>query len=67
MRCAQEGRLQIVDGQFTKTLELSPTELRTGSVVFHNSGEHVSIRLEVLVHRHSTLVEAIQWDYAPVR
>jgi hypothetical protein len=67
VRYAQEGRLQIVDGQFTKTLELSPMELRTGSVLFHNSGEHVSVRLEVLVHRSSTLVEAIQWDYAPVR
>src|SRR5205823_5242848 len=47
IRTAIRGVLTIVDGSYTKTVELDPTQLQTGSVVYrHNSGE-VRFRLEV--------------------
>jgi hypothetical protein len=67
VRYAQRGTLEITDGQFTKTIELTANELQTGSVIFHNSSEHVSLRLEILVHEISRVAEAVRWDYEPPR
>jgi len=67
VRYAQRGTLEITDGQFTKTIELSANELQTGSVIFHNSSEHVSLRMEIVVHELSKLAEVIRWDYEPRR
>jgi hypothetical protein len=67
VRYAQRGTLAITDGQFTKTIELTANELQTGSVIFHNSSEHVSLRLEILVHEVSRVAEVVRWDYEPTR
>jgi hypothetical protein len=67
VRYAQRGTLEITDGQFTKTIELKANELQTGSVIFHNSSEHVSLRMEVLVHELSKAAEIARWDYEPPR
>jgi hypothetical protein len=64
---AQRGTLEITDGQFTKTIELTANELQTGSVVFQNSSEHVSLRMEILVHELSRAAEVVRWDYEPPR
>ncbi len=67
VRYAQGGTLYIADGQFSKTVELTPNELQTGSVVFHNSSEHVTLRLEIAAHQASRISEVIEWEYAPPR
>jgi hypothetical protein len=67
VRYAQSGTLEITDGQSTKTIDLTANELRTGGVVFHNSSDHVSLRLEILVDEISTVAEVVRWDYEPSR
>jgi hypothetical protein len=67
IRYAQGGTLQIIDGLFTKTVELSASELQNGTVIFHSTSDHVSIRLEVLVHENSKIVNAIVWTRASSR
>jgi hypothetical protein len=67
VRYAQRGTLEITDGQFTKTIELTANELQTGSVILHNSSEHVSLRLVILVHEISSVAEVVRWDYEPTR
>jgi hypothetical protein len=67
VRYAQRGTLEITDGQFTKTIELTANELQTGSVIFHNSSEHVSLRMEILVHELARVGEVVRWDYEPPR
>jgi hypothetical protein len=67
VRYAQSGILQINDGRFSKTLELSANELQTGSVVFHSASEHVSLRLEIVVHQLTKVADATDWVYVPPR
>jgi hypothetical protein len=67
VRYAQSGTLEITDGQSTKTIDLTANELRTGTVFFHNSSAHVSLRLEILVDEISTVAEVVRWDYEPPR
>ncbi len=61
IRNSRRGALHIVDGTFTKDLNLSTGELQTGTVIFHNTGDHVSVRLDVIVGEHSVVTESIDW------
>lgn len=61
VRSALRGVLVIVDGVYNKTVELDPSQLQTGTVVYrHNSGE-VRFRLEVYPRERDTIIETVDW------
>ncbi|MGI8742098.1 MAG: hypothetical protein ACR2NN_05935 [Bryobacteraceae bacterium] len=61
IRSATRGVLVIVDGLYNKTVDLDPSQLQTGTVVYrHNSGE-VRFRLEVYPRERDMIVETVDW------
>ncbi len=61
IRRASGAELVIYEGGLSKIVHLRPSELRTGSVIYHSSGAPALIRLEALVTDHSVVSESISW------
>ena len=61
IRGAQRGVLQITDGAYHKQLDLDPSQLQIGSVIYRRVSGSVSFRLEVFTRDRTSLVET--WEY----
>ncbi len=61
VRYATSGTLQIIDGPYTKTVDLSASELQNGTIIFHTASDAVSIRLEIVVRENSKVVDTTAW------
>ena len=62
IRTAQKGVLNIEDGAYSKTVDLDPGQLQTGSVVYHHNSNHVRFRLEVYPKDRDSLTETHEWS-----
>jgi len=62
IRTALKGVLSIEDGAFSKTVDLDPGQLQTGSVVYHHNSTHVRFRLEVYPKDRDSLAETHEWS-----
>jgi hypothetical protein len=60
---ARAAKLVISDGTFSRTLELTPTQLREGSVIYRRLTPDVSLKLEVFVGRTGSVSES--WRLGP--
>jgi hypothetical protein len=61
IRGAKRGVLQIDDGAYHKQLELDPSQLQIGSVIYRRVSGNVTFKLEVFTHDRTSVVET--WDY----
>lgn len=66
IRAALHGRLEIRDGQYTKTVELESGALQTGSVMYPPLSDSVNLRLELSINARDVVSETIEWS-KPVR
>jgi hypothetical protein len=62
IRTALKGVLGIEDGAYSKTVDLDPSQLQTGSVVYHHNSNHVRFRLEVFAKDRDSLTETHEWS-----
>jgi hypothetical protein len=60
---AQSGTLRILDGDFSKVVNLDARQLQNGSVIYMSSENKVSFRLEVITRQKTTIIESV--EYAP--
>ena len=61
IRAAQRGVLEIHDGAYHKELELDPSQLQIGSVIYRRVSGNVTFRLEVFTRDRTSIAET--WDY----
>ena len=61
VRTASRGVLVIVDGNYSKKVELDANQLQTGSVVYRHNASEVRFRFEVYPHDRDTITETIDW------
>ena len=57
---ARSGLLTITDGSFNKSLELDPSQLQNGSVIYHYLTNRVTFRLEVFSQGRASVVETVE-------
>lgn len=62
---ALSGSLRIMAGEFSKMVKLDSRQLQNGSVIYMDSENKVSFRLEVVTRRKTTIGETV--DYNPAR
>jgi hypothetical protein len=61
VKASKHGVLVIQDGAFSKTVDLDPSQLQTGSVVYRHSTKAVKFRLEIQIHEHGVMSESFDW------
>ncbi len=61
VRSATRGVLVIVDGSYSKKVELDSNQLQTGSVVYRHNSSEVRFRFEVYPRERDLIVETIDW------
>lgn len=61
VREASRGVLEIEDGGFAKPVDLDATNLRSGSIIYRHSTDHVRFRLTVYVGPRVSVTEALDW------
>jgi hypothetical protein len=64
IRAAKRGLLFIEDGQYSKPLQLSASDLQNGSVVYRYFSNAVKFRLEVYPNDRDSLAETVEWKSA---
>jgi len=64
IRAAKRGMLFIDDGQYSKSLQLSGSDLQNGSVVYRYFSNVVKFRLEVYPNDRDSLAETVEWKSA---
>ena len=64
IRGAQHGTLLISDGAYRKQLDLDPSHLQIGSVIYRRVSDSVTIRLEVFTREHTSIVETSEYKGA---
>lgn len=57
---ARSGLLTITDGSFNKSLELDPSQLQNGSVIYRYLTNRVTFRLEVFSRNRASVVETVE-------
>jgi len=57
IRGAQRGVLSITDGSYHKQLDLDPSQLQIGSVIYRRVSGTVNFKLEVFTRERSSIVE----------
>ncbi len=62
IRFAQHGRLDIQDGKYNRTVELDPTSLQTGSVMYPPTSGTVTLRFQVSLRDNNSAVETLVWS-----
>ncbi len=60
---ALNGSLRIMDGEYSKVVNLDSRQLQNGSVIYMNAENKVSFRLEVTTRQKTTITETV--DYIP--
>ena len=61
IKAARHGVLVIEDGKFSKTVDLDPSQLQTGSVIYRHSTKDVKFRLEAQIRDHTLVSENLEW------
>lgn len=61
IKASRHGVLVIQDGKFSKTVDLDPGQLQTGSVIYRHSTRDVKFRLEVQIRDHTVVSENLEW------
>ncbi len=61
IRGAQRGVLVISDGAYQKQLDLDPSQLRIGSVIYRRVGAKVGLRLEVFTRERTSVIETSEY------
>ena len=61
VQVAQRGALEIVDGDFSKSIPLDAAHLKEGTVIYQNSSPKVEFRLVVYLSGNATLSEMVGW------
>ena len=62
VQAAERGALEIVDGDFSKSIPLDAAHLKEGTVIYQNSSPKVEFRLVVYVGSSTTLSETVNWS-----
>ena len=62
VRAAQRGVVVIEDGNVSQPLNLSASDLQTGSVVYTGPGPSVHFQLRVFPHERDSITETIDWS-----
>jgi hypothetical protein len=57
---ARSGLLTIADGSFNKSLDLDPSQLQNGSVIYRYLTNRVTFRLEVFSRNRASVVETVE-------
>jgi hypothetical protein len=60
---AVSGSLRIMDGEYSKVVNLDSRQLQNGSVIYMSAENKVSFRLEVTTRQKTTITETV--DYVP--
>jgi hypothetical protein len=58
---ASRGVLEIEDGGFAKPVDLDASHLKSGSIIYRNSSDHVRFRLSVYLAARVTVTETLDW------
>jgi hypothetical protein len=61
IKAARQGVLVIEDGTYNKTVELDPSQLQTGSVVYRHNSNDVKFRLELNFRDRDLMTEMVEW------
>ena len=61
IRGAQRGMLVINDGAYSKQLDLDPSQLQIGSVIYRRVSGLVNFKLEVFTRDRTSIIET--WEY----
>jgi hypothetical protein len=60
---AVSGSLRIMDGEYSKVVNLDSRQLQNGSVIYMSAENKVSFRLEVTTRQKTTITETV--DFVP--
>ena len=61
VRAAERGVLEIVDGEFSKSVQLDAANLKEGTVIYQNSTPLVQFRLVIFVGSKLNVSETVEW------
>jgi len=61
IRTAQKGTLEIEEGGYTKPVELDPSQLLNGSLIYRNSSDEVHFRLTIYPSARVSVTETLNW------
>lgn len=62
IRSAQRGTLVIEDGAYKKAVDLDPSALQNGSVIYPPNSANVNLRFEVVVTGGTQITESLGWS-----
>lgn len=62
IRSAQRGTLVIEDGAYKKAVDLDPSALQNGSVIYPPNSANVTLRFEVVVSGGTQITESLGWS-----
>lgn len=62
---AQQGVLEIEDGELSKRIPLDPAHLHDGTVIYQHSSSAVQFRLVLSIGAQVTVNEAVEWRQSP--
>ncbi len=62
VRISRRGALEIVDGKYTKHVDLDSQQLQSGSVIYRFSSKQLKFKLEVFPQEKVSLSESVEWS-----
>ena len=62
VRASRRGALEIVDGKYTKRVDLDSQQLQSGSVIYRFSSKQLKFRLDVFPQDNVTVSETAEWS-----
>ena len=62
VRASRRGALEIVDGKYTKRVDLDAQQLQSGSVIYRFSSKQLKFKLDVFPQENVTVTETVEWS-----
>ena len=62
VRISRRGALEIVDGKYTKRVDLDSQQLQSGSVIYRFSSNQLKFKLEVFPQEKVSVSETAEWS-----
>lgn len=62
VRASRRGALEIVDGKYTKHVDLDSQQLQSGSVIYRFSSNQLKFKLEVFPQEKVSVSETAEWS-----
>ena len=62
VRASRRGALEIIDGKYTKRVDLDSQQLQSGSVIYRFSSKQLKFRLDVFPQDNVTVSETAEWS-----